>query len=95
MTRIVSDTEQHEAAAARDQQGDENRVEHRPDEVAEVLQVEAVAAAEQVVEEAERKADRERERDQERRDPRLPDEIRRGLDQQRARTTRAPRRRRA
>ena len=51
-------------------------VEHRRDEVAEVLNVEALMSAEQVVEEPEREPRGEREDDEERADPRRPLEMR-------------------
>ena len=69
--------------------GDEHRVEHGRDEVAEVLHVPALLGDEQVVEESEREARREREDDEQRRDPRVPDEVVRGTDEPRARSTRA------
>ena len=61
----------------RDQAG----VEHRRDEVAEVLNVEPLMSAEQVVEEPEREARGEREDDEERADPRRPLEMRGHVDE--------------
>ncbi len=75
--------EQDEPAAARDEHRHEHGVEDRRDEVAEILNVETLVAAEQVVDEPERETSDERERDEERRQPRFADEPVGRVDQQR------------
>ncbi len=75
--------EEHEPAAARNEDGHQDGVEDRPDKVAEVLDVEALVSAEQVEDQPKRKARRERERDEERRDPCVPEQLVRRLDQER------------